>query len=108
ARTNPDALRLLWSDLEARRRDIYAKKAEIEEIGKQLSGDAEDELKGLRREYESVVRQIAALEDGVMATGTKLAENANYRDKIQKRLDKLAGGEMESERKRRDLASRLH
>jgi DNA sulfur modification protein DndD len=101
ARTNPDALRLLWSDLEARRRDIYAKKGEIEEIGKQLSGDAEDELKGLRREYESVVRQIAALEDGVIATSTKLAENANYRDKI-------AGGEMESERKRRDLASRLH
>jgi DNA sulfur modification protein DndD len=54
------------------------------------------------------VRQIAALEDGVIATGTKLAENANYRDQIQKRLDKLAGGEMESERKRRDLASRLH
>ena len=108
ARTNPEALRLLWSDLEARRRDIYAKKGEIEEIGKQLSGNEEDELKGLRREYESVVRQIAALEDGVTDTGVKLAANATYRDKIQKRLDQLAGGQMDSERKIRDLASRLH
>lgn len=108
AQANPDALRLLWADLEAKRRDVYAKKGEIEEIGKQLSGDAEDELKGLRRESESVVRQIAALEDGIAETGIKLAENASYRDSIQKRLDKLAGTEMEAERKRRDLASRLY
>jgi DNA sulfur modification protein DndD len=108
ALANPDALRVLWSDLEARRREVYSKTAEIEEIEKQLTGDAEDELKGLRREYDSVVRQIAALEEGVKATTEKLATNANYRDTIQKRLDKLAGGQMDSERRRRDLASRLH
>ena len=105
---NPQALRLLWADLEARRREIYSKSAEIEEINKQLTGDAEDELKGLRREYDSVVRQIAALEDGIKATTAKLAENATYRDNIQKRLDKLAGGQMEAERRRRDMASRLY
>ncbi len=108
AQANPEALRLLWSDLEARRREIYSKSAEIEEIGKQLTGDAEDELKGLRREYDSVVRQIAALEEGVRATTDKLAANATYRDNIQKRLDKLAGGQMDSERRRRDLAGRLY
>ena len=64
ADSNPEALRLLWSDLEERKREVYSKSAEIEEIGKQLTGDAEDELKGLRGEYDSVVRQIAALEDG--------------------------------------------
>ena len=108
AASNPEALRLLWSDLEATRRDVYSKSGEIEEIEKQITGDAEDELKGLRREYDLVVRQIAALEDGVRATTKKIGENASYRDKIQKRLDKLAGSQMESERRRRDRASRMH
>ena len=107
-RSNPDALRLMWSDLEDKKRDVYAKRGEIDEIGKQLTGNAEDELKGLRRDYESVVRQIAALEDGVKETETKLVGNATYRDNIQKRLDKLGGGEMEVVRKRRDIAHRLY
>ncbi|MFD1035491.1 AAA family ATPase [Sphingomonas hankookensis] len=106
--SNPEALRLLWADLEAKRLEMYAKSAEIEEIEKQLTGDAEDELKGLRRDYDSIVRQIAALEEGIKATNEKLAGNANYRDNIQKRLDKLAGGQMDSERRRRDMASRLY
>lgn len=107
-RSNPDALRLMWSDLEDKKRDVYAKRGEIDEIGKQLTGNAEDELKGLRRDYESVVRQIAALEDGVKETETKLVGNATYRDNIQKRLDKLGGGEMDVVRKRRDIAHRLY
>lgn len=108
AKANPDALRLMWSDLEERQREAYGRAAEIEEIEKQLTGDAEDELRGLRREYDSVVRQIASLEEGITQTSKKLLENATYRDNIQKRLDKLAGGQMHSERQRRDLASRLH
>ncbi len=108
AATNPEALRLLWSNLETLRRAIYSKTAEIEEIEKQITGDAEDELKGLRREYDSVVRQITALEEGIRATTEKISENANYREKIQKRLDKLAGGQMEAERRRRDLASHVY
>ena len=108
AASNPEALGLLWSDYEARRREVYSRSSEIEEIEKQLTGDAEDELKGLRREYDSIVRQIAALEDGVCGTTKKLDQNANYRDKIQKRLDKLAGGQMETERRRQDLASQLY
>ena len=108
AASNPEALRLLWADLEASRRDVYSKTGEIEEIEKQITGDAEDDLRGLRREYDSVVKQIAALEDGVSATTAKIVENANYRDKIQKQLDKLAGGQMEMERRRRDLASQMH
>ena len=108
AASNPEALRLLWSNLEATRREVYAKSGEIEEIEKQITGDAEGELKGLRREYESLVQQIAALEGGVRATTEKITDNANYRDKIQKQLDRLAGGQMETERCRRDLASRMH
>lgn len=108
SQSNPETLRLMWADLEERQRDAYGKAAEIEEIEKQLTGDAEDELKGLRREYDSVVRQIASLEDGIGKTTKKLTDNATYRDNIQKRLDKLAGGQMNAERQRRDLAGRLH
>ena len=59
--SNPEALRLLWSDLEASRREVYSKTGEVEEIEKQITGDAEDELKGLRRAYDSAVGQISAL-----------------------------------------------
>ena len=106
--TNPVALRLLWSDFEAHRRSVYAKRGEIEEIKKKLSGDSEGEIKGLQREYESNVRQTAALEKGVSETNSKLLENAGYREKLQKRLDKLAGSEMDLEIRRRDLASTLY
>lgn len=106
--TNPQALRLLWTDLETQRRNIYAKLGEIEEIKKKLTGNAEGEIKGLQREYESNVRQTAALENGVAETNAKLVENAGYREKLQKRLDKLAGSEMDLERRRRDLASTLY
>ena len=108
AASNPEALRLLWSDLETSRREVYSRNGEIEEIEKQITSDAEDEIKGLRRKYESIIRQIAALEYGVHATSEKIAENANFRDKIQKRLDKLAGSQMETERRHRDLASHVH
>ena len=106
--SNPEVLRLLWSDLEDCRRNVYSKTAEIEEIQTQLTGDAEDELKGLRRQYESVIQQITALEEGVSATRAKIITNANYREKIQSRLYKLAGGQMETERNRRDVAGKLH
>ena len=79
--SNPEALRLLWADLEDRRRDIYSKTGEIEEIETQLTGGAEDELKGLRRQYNSAIQQIAALEEGVGATRAKIITNANYREK---------------------------
>ena len=106
--SNPQALRQLWRSLEASKLEIYAKQGEIEEIEKQLSSNAEDELRGLRREYDSVFRQITALETGVAETGEKLEENANYRENIQKKLDKLAGGETDLAIKRRDYTSRVH
>lgn len=108
AASNPEALRLLWSNLEASRRDLYSKLGEVEEIEKQITGNAEDELQGLRREYDSVVRQIAALEDGVRATAEKIASNANYRDKLQKQLYKMAGDQIGTERLRRDVANEMH
>lgn len=104
----PEALRLLWSGHEDLQNEIYTLRGEIEEIGRQISGDAEAELRGLSHEYGSILRQIAATEDGIAATQTKLQENAVYREKIQTRLEKLAGGQMEAERRRRDLAGKVY
>jgi DNA sulfur modification protein DndD len=105
---NPEALRILWSRHEGFENDIYTIKGEIEEVGRQLSGDTEDELRGLRRDYDSVVRQIVATEDGIAATQLRLSENGTYRENIQKRLEKFAGSQMDAERRRRDLAGQVH
>ncbi|RWM38730.1 AAA family ATPase [Mesorhizobium sp.] len=108
AAANPEALRILWARQERLQNDVYSASAAIEEIDKQLTGDAEDELRGLRRDYDSVLRQIVATEEGIRATQQRLSETATYRDNIQKRLDKLAGGQIDAERRRRDLAARVH
>lgn len=105
---NPEALRLLWFGYEDVQNQIYALRGEIEEIGRHLNGDVETELRGLSRDYDSTVREIVATEEGIVATQAKLGENAGYRDNIQKRLEKLAGGQMEAERRRRDLAGKVY
>lgn len=108
AAANPEALRILWARQERLQNDIYTSSAAIEEIDKQLTGDAEDELRGLRRDYDSVLRQIVAAEEGWRATQQRLSDMATFRDNIQKRLDKLASGQIDVERRRRDLAARVY
>lgn len=108
AAANPEALRILWARQERLQNDIYTSSAAIEEIDKQLTGDAEDELRGLRRDYDSVLRQIVAVEEGWRATQQRLSDMATFRDNIQKRLDKLASGQIDVERRRRDLAARVY
>lgn len=104
---NPEALVLLWSGLEEIERDIYGKKAEIEELDRQISGGTEDELRGLRRDYDDVIRQIQILEDGLGQSRAALLKNETFREKLQRQLDRLAGGQLDVERRRRALASDL-
>lgn len=108
ARSNPEVLALKWTSLENLDNERYARQAEIDEIEKSLSGDSEDELRGLRSDYDAVVREIVILEDGIKNTHEELAKKAGFRDKIQRNLDKLAGGQMDLVRARRDLAGRLY
>lgn len=108
ALANPEALRVMWARHEGLENDIYRIGGEIAEIGRELTSDTEDELRGLRREYDSILRQIVATEEGINKTQSNLIENATYRENIQRRLDKLAGGEMDAERRRRDLAGRVY
>lgn len=105
---NPEALRLLWQGEEDMRNKIYALEGEIKDIAAKLGGETESELRGLSRDYDSVVREIVAAEEGLTATQGKLAENAVYREGIQRRLDKLAGNQMEAERRRRDMAAQVY
>lgn len=108
ARSNPEVLALMWTSLETLDNDRYAREREIEEIEKSLSGDAEDELRGLRSDYDAVLREIVLLEDGVKVAHEELAKKAVFRDRLQRNLDKLAGGQLDVIRARRDLAERLH
>jgi DNA sulfur modification protein DndD len=108
ARSNPEVLALKWNSLENLDNYRYARQAEIDEIEKSLSGDSEDELRGLRSDYDAVVREIVILEDGIKNTHEELAKKAGFRDKIQRNLDKLGGGQMDLVRARRDLAGRLY
>ncbi|HQS44801.1 MAG: hypothetical protein B7Y12_00480 [Rhizobiales bacterium 24-66-13] len=107
ATANPEALVLLWSGFEEIERDIYAKKAEVEELDRQISDGTEDELRGLRRDYDDVIRQIQILEDGLTESRSALLKNETFREKLQRQLDKLAGGQLDVERRRRALASDL-
>jgi len=106
--SNPEALRILWSGHEALSNNIYAIKAEIEEIGRNLLEGSEAELRGLRRDYDSVVRQMVVVEDGSAKTQDALQQNNTYRENIQRRLAKLAGSEMDKERRRRDRANSVY
>ncbi|MBD3817795.1 MAG: AAA family ATPase [Brevundimonas diminuta] len=108
AAANPEALRLLWQGLEDLRNEIIGLKGQIDDIAAKIGGETEKELRNLSRDYDSIVRQIVATEEGLSATQSKLADNAVYRENIQKRLEKLAGGQMETERRRRDLAAQVH
>lgn len=108
SRSNPEVLALMWSSLETLENDLYARRAEIEEIEKSLSGDAEDELRGLRSDYDAVVRDIVVLEEGLAETRQQLEQKAVFRDNIQRKLDKLGGGQLDAIRARRDLAGRLY
>lgn len=108
AAANPEALRLLWQGLEDLRNEIIGLKGQIDDIAAKIGGETEKELRNLSRDYDSIVRQIVATEEGLSATQAKLADNAVYRENIQKRLEKLAGGQMETERRRRDLAAQVH
>lgn len=103
-----DVLRLLWDAVEETEVDHASKKADREEIAKQLESVDEDMLRKTKTDFESTIRQIDALEKGVAKTREALNQNKSDAENIQKRLDKLAGGTLSTERRRREMYSDLH
>lgn len=90
-----DVLRLLWDAVEEAAVDHASKKAERDEISKQLESVDEDALRKTRTDFENTIRQIDVLEKGVAKTRESLDQHKSDAENIQKRLDKLAGGTKE-------------
>jgi DNA sulfur modification protein DndD len=103
-----EVIRILWDSLEEATVDYTSKKGEREEIGKQLENVDELSLRKTKLDFEASIRHIDALEKGVTQTRSLLDQNKSDAEIIQKRLDKLAGGNVGVERQRRELFSELH
>ncbi len=103
-----ELLRVRWDDVEEAKIDYAAKKADRDEIRKQLEEVDEDSLRKTKADFESTIRQIHVLEKGVQATREHIEHNKVDAEKIQQRLDKLAGANLGVERKRRELFTDLH
>jgi DNA sulfur modification protein DndD len=104
---NPEALRLKWESIEEDTRAIHAKSNDVKDITTQINSFNEDEVRRTRADFESVIRHISILEQGLAETREAIHQNSVYRDNIQRKLDRLAGSSFETERKRRDLAAEL-
>ncbi|WP_416268604.1 AAA family ATPase [Burkholderia cepacia] len=105
-----DVIRLLWDAVDEAAVDYAAKMGERDEIAKQLE-NAEEEEESLRKtktDFESTIRQIDVLEKGVTRTRDLIDQNKSDAERIQKRLDRLNGGNLGAERRRRELFSDLH
>ena len=88
--------------------DIASKKSDLAEIRKQLENVDEATLRKDKLEFEQTVREIDAAERGMKVCQDKLAENKTNAEKIQRRLDKLGGGDLQGERDRRNLYAQVH
>ena len=84
------------------RRDIYEAKTEIEEIESQIQKGTAEDLRGLRLDYEQVIREIGALEEGLRLTREKISENNVLRERLQQRLERPWRGQ---HRRRQQSAS---
>ena len=103
-----DVLRILWDSVEEAAVDYAAKKGERDEIAKQLESVDEESLRKTKADFESTIRQIDVIEKGVAKTRNLFDLNKSDAENIQKRLDKLSGGNLGAERRRRELFSDLH
>lgn len=101
-------LRLLWNDVEELSIDFSTKKSERDELDKQLETVDEESLRKTKLEFESAIRHIDALEKGIVRTRDLIDANKNDAEQIQRRLDRLAGGNLGAERRRREMYSAMH
>jgi DNA sulfur modification protein DndD len=108
AQSRSDILRMTWEAAEEADVELTNRKNERDEIAKQLESVDEETLRKTKTDFESTIKQLDALEKGIGATRTKLDENKSDAESIQRRLDKLAGGNLTADRRRREMYSDLH
>lgn len=103
-----DALQIRWEAIDELAVDIADKKGQIAELKKQLEAVDEASLRKDKTEYEQTVRAIDAADRALTDCERKLADNTTSAERIQKRLDKLGGNDLQGERDRRALYAQVH
>lgn len=101
-------LRVLWDSVEETEVDLAGKRAERDEITKQLENVDEEALRKIKIDFENTIRQIEVLERGIAKARAAVETNKADAENIQRRLDKLSGSNLAAARRRRELYSHLH
>ena len=89
--TSAEALKLRLDDLAKKEREVYSRKEELKEMASQLTDIDEDAVRQVKFDYESTIKQIKVLEDGLEASKKNLDDKAAQRDAIQAQLEKKSG-----------------
>jgi DNA sulfur modification protein DndD len=98
AGVSPEALRLQMDAVAQTERELYGKIEELKELTTQLASIDEDELRQVRHDFETVIKTIKTLEDGIEETRKAIAENDSRREGIQSKLARFTGNSAEEAR----------
>ena len=97
-----------WDAAEEVALDIATRKDELAELNKQLEEVDEATLRKDKSEYEKTVRAIDAAERSLKKCQDDIGKNRTLAANLQKQLDKHSGGDLDGERNRRNLYSKIH
>ena len=97
-----------WETVEEIAIDIASKQSELKELKKQLENVDEAHLRKDKSDYEQTIREIDVAERGLGKCDEKLAENKVNAERIQNRLEKLGGSDLQGERERRQLYAKVY
>ena len=104
----PDTLKVRWETVEEIAVDIASKKDEIAEIKRELATVDEATLRKDKSDHEKTVKEIYATERALKKCQEDLTANKVNADNIQKRLEKLAGTDLQKERDRRNFYAQIY
>lgn len=105
---NPDTLKVRWETVEEVAVDIASKKDEIAEIKRQLETVDEATLRKDKSDHEKTVKEIYVTERALNKCQDDLVANKVNADNIQKRVEKLAGTNLQRERDRRSFYAQIY
>ncbi|MES9811348.1 MAG: AAA family ATPase [Candidatus Thiodiazotropha sp.] len=105
---NPDTLKVRWETSEEIAVDIASKKDEISELKRQLETVDEATLRKDKSDFEKTVKEIDVTERALNKCQEDLAANKVNADNLKKRLDKLAGTNLQKERERLNLYTKIY
>jgi DNA sulfur modification protein DndD len=105
---NPDTLKVRWQTVDEIAVDIASKKDEISELKRQFETVDEATLRKDKSDFEKTVKEIDATERALNKCQENLTANKVNADNLKKRLDKLAGTNLQKERERLTLYTKIY